>query len=75
MIVPEHSTCSCFDVDLLLFIVEQVIKTSDKQYSEELKRIGRNGVDGVLIVSITAVQERRKKEMDVWTETVKLRLS
>jgi hypothetical protein len=33
-------------VDLLLFIVEQVIKTSDKQHSEELKRIGEMESDG-----------------------------
>jgi hypothetical protein len=56
--------------------VEQVIKTSlDKQHNEELKRIGEMESDGGTgSEHVIAVQERRKKEMDVWTETVKLRL-
>jgi hypothetical protein len=57
--------------------VEAVIQTSlDKQHNDEMKRIGEmestdpgSGTDQSI-----ALQQRRRKEVDAWTETVKLRL-
>jgi hypothetical protein len=57
--------------------VEQVIQTSlEKQQQEELKNGEMESTDpGTGSEQVILNQERRRKEMDAWTETVKLRLA